>query len=125
LDKAIQQYIAARTAAHQRFERDHDQAALDNKLLENIDLNRYLEEDYKNLVVYRAAAISKLKGGNPENYDPVSGLSRGFRRFLTTDGRLVLSDADSLIGDAQSVLRDLQELSSRLAQQVEQESKTN
>lgn len=117
LNKAIRENEAAVVRRHQRYEKDHDKKALNNKRLENDRLNRYLEKDYPNFLTYRTALISHLEGGNPSGSDPLNVL-------LTESvdhgrsGELVLSNEHSVFLTAMLVLRDLQDLSERLARQA-------
>jgi hypothetical protein len=111
---------------HQDAKRLHNEALLQQRTGENAELNRCLEKDYKNFALYRAAVLAKLKGGDPTASDPVRDLALPvFGGILLTDGRLTLRDQDSHFSQADLILRDLQDLSGRLARQIEQDSKKN
>lgn len=104
---------------HFKFAQDHDEVALNNKLVENIELNRYLEGDYKNFVTYRSAVVARLKGGDPNgNYNPLQFLGASDGLPLQSSERLVLMDKNSHLSYAQEIQRDLQRLSVLLVQQT-------
>ena len=115
LNAAIQNAENAAIRRHKQYEVDHDEAALNYRVPENIMLNRFLESDYKNFVTYREAVVSHLKGGDPSGYNSLDSLTA---MANTTGGRLVLADKDTWLNMAQAVFEDLQGLSYRLEQQT-------
>lgn len=120
LQNAVRAGEAAIDKRHKQYEIDHDEAKLNYKMPENSVMNRYLEKDYKNFVIYRAALLRKLKGGDPNISDPLKNMTLQFG--LMNDGTPILRDIDSHLFDAQFILRDLQDLSRNLAEQIAQES---
>jgi hypothetical protein len=94
-------------------------AAFANKLSENIAINDYLHNDYKNLKAYREAVIEHLKGGNPYSLDPLESLGRN----MMVDGTPFLSDGNSHLVTAEVIQHDLQNLTALLIQQEAMEPK--
>ncbi|MGA2569699.1 MAG: hypothetical protein ABSF23_04205 [Terracidiphilus sp.] len=112
---AINQNELAMNRRHLQYMKDHNQETLSDTLGENIDMNRYLERDYKNFVLYRTAVIGKLKGGDPTGFNPLQYLLR----IKTAEGeRLLLFDKDSHLVDAKEILENLQELTGLLEAQT-------
>ena len=119
LNDAVQKGIKSMYQRHERYMQDHDERALNDKTVENADLCRSLENDYKNLKTYRALLLSKLKGGDPTSYDPINALTTPPYGVLWGGGRIGLAHADPFrLTEAEEILRDLQDLSNRLRRQV-------
>lgn len=124
LGEAIEKNEKAMWERHREYQRTQNKAILKQNLIEHIELNRYLERDYKNFVIYRGALLGKLQGGDPTNYDPIQSLAIPPRGYLA-GGHLGLSDKYSMLSDAQAILRDFQDLGNLLAQQMPEESKND
>jgi hypothetical protein len=110
LNVAVKEGENSAVQRRQRYAYNHDDVALKYMVPENARLNRYLEQNYDNLRIYRTSVLGKL-AENPTNRDPLAVLGT----HSHYNGHLVLSDfAPNLLGEAKAILEDLQDLSSRL-----------
>jgi pimeloyl-ACP methyl ester carboxylesterase len=117
LENALQADMKAVLDRHKQFPDQNDSMARGLKIVENATLNRYLERDCANFVIYRAAVIARLWGGDP---DPHPAL-----RYLCTNIAGGLSDQFSKFVEARSVWEDLRDISQRLSQQIPPTSQRN
>jgi hypothetical protein len=112
LQAAVQENKDSMIRRNQQYAIDHDEKALNYKVMENAHLNRYLERDLKNLQIYRAALVSKLHGGSPNPEYALKSVADSIAM------RGSLSDAISMYGLADMIAEDLQDLRNRLSQQL-------
>jgi len=117
LEEAIQSNEKSVIERHKRYQSQDDLMARGEKLDENIRLNRYLEKDCGNFVIYRAAVVSRLRGGDSEPHPELKYLSDK----ITREGGL--SHQFSEFNEAQSISEDLRDLSNRLSRQIPQVGK--
>jgi len=112
LNEAIQDNVTSMDRRLHKYQNQNDPMASSERLLEIVQLNRYLEKDYRNFVIYRAAVISRLNGGDPNPSSVLMYLAAQ----ITREGGL--SDQFSNLSQAQFIYEDLQDVSNRLARQA-------
>lgn len=88
-------------------------------LSENIELNQFLTDDYRNLLLYQSAVLAKLKGGDPSGDDPMGSPDFDGRVLVKPDGEkdLMLLDIDSQMGWAIRIQDYLTRLTDALVRQ--------